>query len=934
MIFRFLLISFLLLTVITVFPQSIPGSSSPDGRLAISISGDIWVVQFDNTPKFKRDTMIIKGEWIQITRGKHNDRDPVWSPDGNAIIFSSDRNGPHDLWQINISHDNLPQDPKPIIETPEDETQPDIAQDGSMVWVKGTGVDANLWYKTNNGKKEQLTTAIGPEHSPAFSPDGTAIAYISEHKKRKQLHILHLQSKSEKVIEGSFSPEFPKWSPDGKRITFSTRDRNVGVWVTTPDGTYRNLISTLRASSIWSKDGSHITLISLPRTPPSYNGDPDRAGIRYIRGPNSNKPVIYSIPVPPPPDTYRTSYVLKKSSANKLYFDRFDQIASFLTARYKLASEPLNTDWPKLLAKQRKAVENASNDSEFENIIFELIQNRPTYRREMTGKAAVSSAHPLATAAGVEILKQGGNVVDAAVAISFALGVVEPDASGIGGYGEMLIHLRGMDSPTSIEFLTRIPEAGGLSNGNLNPIPRIGPVLANIPGTVAGMEMAWKKYGSKKISWEEILEPAIKLATKGFALDDAFPTTLAREKENYLEYEGSRRLFFPNGNALLPGDTLRNLDLARTLTKIAKKGAKGFYSGEIAKRMVKDLNGMGNVMTLEDLSRYHAVERSPVVTTYRGHTVYSGPPPASGGVSLIGKLNLLEQLSDPKSYIEDAATFHAMIEAWKLSPSTRGRIADPGLWPVDTSPFTDKDMARERWKSCFKPDQSITPNDNDCIENRITAVWGDDNVLDNNTNTGTTAFAVADAQGNMVSVTQTLGTWGGNFYVTSGLGFIYNDKLRSYGSDPKGYNARIPYARNVTGISPTMVFKGINDEKQPFIALGAAGNAWISAAVYQIISGIVDQNLGPQQAIEQPRFLVGVRRNQQNREIVDEIVIQVEDGYAPGIIETLNGMGHNLQRISARGELRMGYAAVVMIDGKKVRAAADPRRSGKAGAIK
>ncbi|MFQ5632947.1 MAG: gamma-glutamyltransferase, partial [bacterium] len=349
----------------------------------------------------------------------------------------------------------------------------------------------------------------------------------------------------------------------------------------------------------------------------------------------------------------------------------------------------------------------------------------------------------------------------------------------------------------------------------------------------------------------------------------------------------------------------------------------------------EDLRGKGNVMTREDLARYYAVGREPVMATYRGHTVYSGPPPVSGGAALVGKLNLLEQFRQMKSQREDAATVHSMIEAWKLAPSTRGRIADPGLWPVDLQPFTDKEWAKRRWQSCFDPQRSLSPGDTTCLnEDRVAAAWGVENVLDARTSTGTTAFVVADAAGNMAAVTQTLGTWGGNFYVTPGLGFIYNDKLRSYSSNTKRYNARIPFARNVTSIAPTLIFKGTGEKQQPYLAVGAAGNAWITSAVYQIVAGVIDRGLGPQQAIEQPRFLVGIRRDPKDRDRIREIVVQMEDGFAPGVLEQLQAKGHDLQRISARGELRMGYAAAALIDGKQIRAGADPRRSGQAGAVK
>jgi gamma-glutamyltranspeptidase len=223
-----------------------------------------------------------------------------------------------------------------------------------------------------------------------------------------------------------------------------------------------------------------------------------------------------------------------------------------------------------------------------------MLLERPTYRDEASGRAAVASAHPVSTAAGLEVLAKGGNVVDAAVATSFALGVVEPDASGIGGYGEMLVHLKGMDRPVLFEFMARVPEEGGLSNASLlqdGRYPSDGPVLAMVPGTVAGMHAAWKRFGSGKVAWADLLAPAIRAARDGYEVSDGLATTLWLEQGRFTKYEGSRALFFRDGQPMVAGETVRNPDLAWTLEQIAKAGADGFYRGEVARRLVQDLRG-------------------------------------------------------------------------------------------------------------------------------------------------------------------------------------------------------------------------------------------------------------------------------------------------------------------------------------------------------
>jgi gamma-glutamyltranspeptidase len=430
-------------------------------------------------------------------------------------------------------------------------------------------------------------------------------------------------------------------------------------------------------------------------------------------------------------------------------------------------------------------------------------------------------------------------------------------------------------------------------------------------------------------------------------VSEGFATTLATEREHFLKYPAGRALYFNKGEPLKAGDTLRNADLARTLRTIADSGASTFYTGSIARRLVADLRGQGNAMRTSDMARYYAAEREPVSGTYRGYTLYSSAPPVSGGATLVSQLNFLEQQGTTKLYTEDATTLHAMLESWKLVPGMRGRIADPGLWPVKLDAYLSKDSARARWR-CYNPARALTPTDIrgdslPCAKQgaRVSSIDSDDDVESQCSDhaafnadrfchrTGTTAFAVADADGNVVSATQTLGTWGGNFYITPGLGFLYNDKLNSYGSDPDEYGARLPNARHGSTLAPTIAFRGEGSARHPVLAAAAAGNAWITSAVYSAVVGVLDQHLDAQRAIELPRFLIGQQRGAAR----SDYLIQIEDGFSPVVIKDLEARGHSFQRISLPGELRMGYAAVITFGDKTVSAGADPRRAGAAGAV-
>ncbi len=931
--------------------QGAPAPRDPafatDGRLVVSIEGDLWL----------RDAA--GRSWSRLTSGEPWDRQPAWTPDGRSVVFVSDRGGNDDLWRISISATGAADAPSQLTTDRASDVEPSVAADGSIVFVRGRGASARLWLRAPDGTEQRLTKTELGERWPVVAPDGKRVAYVQVSDGGRRLLVRPLAGGRDSVVVADRAPQNPSWSPDGRRLAFYSSSPRPGIYVAPVDGHYVNEVSSEAGAPCWAPDGRTILVAARAPDPVGYNGDPDRVGDRDAAETFAPGQAMVNLqaPVPPDesPDTVVANAPLDQAARNVEAFDRVWERMDRVYYRTPDAADR-RAKWVAMRDSWRARAGAARDDAALERVLYAMLQARPTLRNEASGRAAVASANPVSTAAGLDMLRRGGNVVDAAVAVSFALGVVEPDASGPGGYGQMLVSLKGMERPALIEFMARVPEQAGLSNGSLlqgGRYPSDGPVLAMVPGTVAGMYSAWKQFGSGKIPWADLLGPAIRAARDGYVVSDGLATTLATEREGFARYEGSRTLFFRNGAPVVAGDSIRNADLAWTLEQIAKNGADGFYRGEVARRLVNDLREKGNAITLSDLGRYFAADREPVSTTYRGLTVFSSAPPVSGGATLAAQLNLLEQVAAPKAYTDDAATLHAMIAAWQLVPSARGRIADPGLWPVDVRPFTSKDTARARWK-CFDPDHALTPRifrGDSLVCGAGRPASGADSAPPPPADecagqqhadgavcraSGTTAFVVADADGNVVAATQTLGTWGGNFYVSPGLGFLYNDKLTSYGTDPNSYGARLPYARHGSTLAPTLVFRGNGSERKPVLAVGAAGNAWITSAVYETLVGVVDFGLSPQRALELPRFLPSQRGGFGGRGGGGggrEFVVQIEDGFSPDVLDHLRQIGYHFNVISMMGELRMGYGSAVAFGPGKVTAGADPRRSGAAGAL-
>lgn len=516
----------------------------------------------------------------------------------------------------------------------------------------------------------------------------------------------------------------------------------------------------------------------------------------------------------------------------------------------------------------------------------------PVLRRaEVTAEhGIVASAHPLASEAGLAILKAGGNAIDAAVATAFAVGVVEPQASGIGGEGMMLVYLAATRTTVAIDYKSTAPATASTDG---RP-PASGHTSVAVPGTVAGLAMALRRYGTRSLA--EVLAPAIRHAEDGFEVSPTLAATVIEGFEAIIENPPLAALLCPDGLPIDAGATLRNPDLAATLRSIAEGGPEAFYHGEIADVIAQDMAAHGGALTAADLKTYRAIERRPVRGTYRGYTVLSAPPPV-GGTPVIQALQILNRFKLPAGSELSASTVHLVAEALKRgSADYRAFIADPAFSSVPLDQLLSRRYARRRAKE-ISPVR-VTPK-----------------VLPGlpmpEESPSTTSLAVVDGEGNMVVLTQTLSDFFGAKVMVAGI--ILNNEMRNFSR--AGVNVVAPGKRMRTTIAPTLILR----RGRPFAVLGTPGAARITSTMVLLVSNLVDHGMGIQEAIEAPRYFA--------RESEKDLF--VEDRIPQDTLDTLAALGYTFQ-VMKDFDLFFGGAQGIVIDRQTGRrhGGADPRRDG------
>jgi gamma-glutamyltranspeptidase / glutathione hydrolase len=549
---------------------------------------------------------------------------------------------------------------------------------------------------------------------------------------------------------------------------------------------------------------------------------------------------------------------------------------------------------------------------------------RPTHAPH----AIVTSVHELASRAGVEMLRSGGNAVDAAVATGFALAVVHPQAGNLGGGGFLL--LRNATGETHfIDFREKAPAAATENmyldaQGNVLPEANrnssvVGYRSVGVPGSVAGLVYAEKKYG--KLSLEKVIAPAIKLAREGFPL--AYEDTQDLKKDGYLDqFPESKRIFQRDGNYYQPGELFKQPDLARTLERIAQ-APDDFYHGAMARELAAAIHKGGGLVTAADLAAYEVKEREPIRGSYRGYEIISAPPPSSGGVALVEILNILEGFDLAKLGNRSAAAIHFEAEAFRRVFYDRADfLGDPDFAKVPVAQLIDKKYAAG-WRDSIDPNHASVSKDlkrpafaelERVAQSRPVAIREPEN---------TTHYSVVDAEGNAVSVTTTLNDSFGSRVTAEGLGFLLNDEMDDFAAKqgvPNAYgliqgpaNAIGPGKRPLSAMTPTIVLK----DGKLVLVLGSPGGPTIITTVANILIGVVDFSLDIAEAVNAPRF--------HHQWLPDEIL--VEDRLSPDTMNVLRSKGYklNVRHFWGDGEC-------IMIDPKTGErlGASDGRNNGKA----
>ena len=554
----------------------------------------------------------------------------------------------------------------------------------------------------------------------------------------------------------------------------------------------------------------------------------------------------------------------------------------------------------KLLPKPAtNASQLAANRYDSSNAIF-----HPVYGKN----GMVASEQGLATQVGLDILKQGGNAIDAAVAVGFALAVVLPNAGNIGGGGFMVLHDDKTGKDVAIDFREIAPAKASrdmyLDNqGNvIDGKSLFTHDASGVPGTVAGMEYALKQWGTMPLS--KVLEPAIKLADKGFIVSDVLAQTLKEEKSTLGKWSSSKAIFFKNGEPLKSGDLLVQKDLAKSLRLIAKQGAKAFYQGEIATKIAKEMQLHGGTMTLEDLKAYKVVERQPIIGDYRGYKVVTMPPPSSGGVHLIEILNMLEHYPIKEDGVNSAKNIHHMAESMKLAYADRSEyLGDPDFVKIPVTGLTSKAYANERVKTIDDNKARLSSN----IKPGKPQPYESDQ---------TTHFSVMDKAGNAAAVTYTLNLNFGSGIVVEGTGILLNNEMDDFSVKPGvpnafglvggTANAIEAKKRPLSSMTPTIVMKN----NKPWLVTGSPGGARIITTVLQSVVNTIDHEMNPAEAIITPRV--------HHQWLPDEL--RVEEGISPDTIKLLQDKGHKVVT-----KAPMGRIQIIQADDSGFYGYSDPR---------
>jgi len=516
--------------------------------------------------------------------------------------------------------------------------------------------------------------------------------------------------------------------------------------------------------------------------------------------------------------------------------------------------------------------------------------------------AMVASAHPVASGVGIEILKKGGNAVDAAVAMAVALSMAEPNASGVGGGGFMVVKMADSADAAMIDYREAAP---GRATPEYYYGPGVdfdkwteeGPNAVGVPGLVAGAALALEKFGTMTLA--DVLQPAIRLAREGVTVGPKLNGMIVENLEKIQKYPAAALLYLPDGLPLEPGTLLKNEELAATLEKIAAEGPSGFYDGEVAAAIAAEVRGLGGPLDVEDLKGYRAKLRQPVRGTYRGYEIISASPPTGGGTHIIELLNILEGY-DLRSLGHNTTPYlHILAEASKMVFADKAaNSGDPDFVRVPVETLMSKDYARGLRE---KIDQGRARFDYKAPAYIVSDA------------PSTSHLSVVDAQGNVVALTQSINSFFGSGIVVTGRGILLNNHLADFDPRPGRPNSIAPGRRPTSSIAPTLVLK----DGKPFMTLGTPGATRIVSALAQIIINVVDFGMAMDDAIEAPRIhSLGKTLHAEGRIPAD-------------VIEALKAMGHTI-KMYPDFDNYFGGAQGILIDTKarRLTGGADSRRDG------